>query len=460
MNDANHYLLERQAVQAAGEQDGNPFFCQHLSDLNETQKVLVSEDICNEQGAVILKKGDDLTERRAQMIVKHRLIKPIEQCIALEKTYGPSQLFKYLKSFGATVPGLHQVMTTESFETALKSMCAYYGKFPLIKQNITVLATRLPNIYNNSVFTALAGLAIARQMQLPLREQQTVFMAALLHDCGFLYIPHHLATKTQDFTAQEWHSLLAHPIIAKRFIDSVPDLPKEVGTTVLDHHERTDGTGFPQQKFGDELSRASQIIGIADDIVTAYHAYKKYGEHTHNMILSALKLNDNLHFEQVFKATAILFQKSQKPSSPPPQHASATQLLARHQHMEPHFEMMRTLSRQLIAKTKHPLNRSIAAMLGRLAISIVRSGLMQEEHETWLAEIIQRETDEDIQQLLETSVMYDQVDAQLAHLKNLLSRVIDDMPPEQAELKAQVQRTFTAIEQASFKPSAEALDAS
>ncbi len=448
MIDATHPLLTRNTDKAASEEDGNPIFCQHLSDLNETQNVVLSEDIRDEDGTVLLKKGENLTERRAQMIVKHRLVKPIEQCIQLEKTYGPNQLFKFMKRMRASVPTLHKALNNEMFDAALKSMCSYYNKFPLLKQNITVLAIRLPAIYNNSVFTALAALAIARQMKLDQQEQRVVFMAALLHDCGFLYLPPHLANKTHNFSAEEWHCLMAHPIVAKRFLDSVPDLPKEVGNVVLDHHERTDGTGYPSQKFGDSLSRASQIIAIADDMVTAFHAYKQYGDYTHRMILSALKLNDKLHFEQVYKATATLFRNNKandKPNCSAPEQASAPLLLERHKAMQPKFETMRTLARQLIAQTKHPLNRSIASMLGRLAMSIVRAGIMQEEHETWLTGVVESTSPEDLDQLLETSVMYDQVDAQLKHLNNLLSRVLDDMPADLQALRESSLNTLQSL---------------
>ncbi|AFU97403.1 HD-GYP domain-containing protein [Simiduia agarivorans] len=438
-----HYLLERKAVQAASEQDGNPFFCQHLSTLNKTQKVVASEDICNRQGAVVLKKGEDFTERRAQIIVQHKLIKPIEQCIQLSETFDAAQLHQHLKKFARTVPGLQSVAGAEPFDQNLRKMCKYYGQFPLIKQNLTVLANRLPDIYRNALFTAIAGLAIALQMQRSEREQQIIFMAALTHDCGFLYIPHELATQKTDFSADQWHSLLAHPIIAKRFLDSVPHLPKEVGQAVLDHHERTDGTGYPHQRFGDELTIASQIIGITDDIVDGFRQYAAFGEHTHRMILVALKLNDHLHFEQVFKATAVLFGRTPKPTTPVPALNSARQLLDRHQSLVSYFESIRTLARKLIAQTKHPLNRSIASMLGRLAISIVRAGIMQDEHVDWLTELAGKNTHEETEQLTETAVMYDQVDVQLNHLKNLLHRVIEDIPEEQQTIKEDAQATFS-----------------
>lgn len=438
-----HYLLQRKAVQAAGEQDGNPFFCQHLATLNNTQTVVASEDICNRQGAVVLKKGEDITEQRAQIIIQHKLIKPIEQCIRLTETFDANQLHQHLKKFARTVAGLQSVAGADAFDLNLKKMCKYYSQFPLVKQNLTVLAHRLPDIYRNALFTTIASLAIAMQMQRSERDQQIIFMAALTHDCGFLYIPHSLSTQKSDFSAQQWHSLLAHPIIAKRFLDSVPNLPKDVGNTVLDHHERTDGTGYPNQRFGDELTIASQIIGIADDIVEAYRQYEAFGEHTHRMILVALQLNDHLHFENVYKATAVLFGKTAKPSSAIPALNNAAQLLERHQLLVNYFESIRTLSRKLIAQTKHPLNRSIASMLGRLAISIVRAGIMQEEHVDWLQEQARKSGDEEAEQLTETAVMYDQVDAQLNHLRNLLHRVIEDIPEPQQSIKDDALHTFS-----------------
>jgi HD-GYP domain-containing protein (c-di-GMP phosphodiesterase class II) len=218
-------------------------YCRNLVEVNKKQRVVTTQPIYNQQGVLLLAKGHDLDEQRSQVLLHHKLMKPLEECVGIASSLSARQLFEFMNKFAANVPGLHVVTANEEYQKLLRQMCIFYERHALLQQNLTVLALRARTIYYHGIFSALAGLAIAQKLGLTMKEFQTVFIGGLFHDVGFLYLSSELIDKTQGFSADEWKALQAHPLIAQRFLNMVPQLPQEVGMAIADHHERIDGTG-------------------------------------------------------------------------------------------------------------------------------------------------------------------------------------------------------------------------
>ncbi|RYD62252.1 MAG: GNAT family N-acetyltransferase, partial [Verrucomicrobiaceae bacterium] len=185
--------------------------------------------------------------------------------------------------------------------------------------------------------------------------------------------------------ADEWKALQAHPIIAQRFLGLVPDLPKEIGSAIGNHHERIDGTGYPYHIFGDKLPMVSQIIAATDNIIFNHSRYQDYGVHAHTMLLTALKLSDNIYFESVYDAAMVLFKHAPSPSTNLVEAPSVDELIVRQKMLQRQFNNAKFLSQKLMAFPNGPMIRSVSAVMGRLAISVVRSGILQPEQEEWLS---------------------------------------------------------------------------
>jgi hypothetical protein len=410
-------------------------YCKNLIEVNKTNSVITNQAIYNDQGILLLAAGSDLNEKRAEILLQHKLMKPLEQCVGIASSLDAKKLYDFLNKFAGNIPGLKAVTNRDEYQHCLKQMCLFYEKYPLLQQNLTVLALRATEIYYQSIFSALAGLAIALQLKLNSRELQTVFVAGLFHDVGFLYLAPELSSKSSEFTNDEWKALQAHPLIAKRFLDMVPDLPREIGITIANHHERIDGTGYPSHAFGDKLPMTSQIIAATDNIIFNHLRYQSYGEHAHTVLLSALKLSDNIYFESVYDAAMVLFKYATSPNTKLVQVPSVTELLSRQKMLRQQFEKAKALSQKLMQLPPSPMTRSISAVMGRLAISIVRSGILQPEHEQWLTRFPQEQDMEDNFSLVEMSVMLDQIYDQLLHLKNIMERAVECLPKDDAPLK-------------------------
>ncbi|MDO8336249.1 MAG: HD domain-containing phosphohydrolase [Candidatus Saccharibacteria bacterium] len=402
-------------------------YCENLVEVNKKQDVVTNQAIYTQQGVLLLSEGSRLDEKRSRILLQHKLMKPLEQCVGIANSMDARALFDYLNKFAKNLPGLYAVTNNESYQKTLRLACLFYEKYPLLRQNLTVLALRARHIYFQGIFSALAGVAIARKLNLSLPEIQATFIAGLFHDVGFLYLEPHLLEKSHGFSADEWRALQAHPLIAQRFLGMVPGLPKEIGIVITDHHERIDGTGYPRHIFGDKISMVSQIIAATDQIIFNHSRYKDFGVHAHSLLLAALKLSDNIYFESVYNAATILFKEAPPPTETLMQLPSTELLLARQKKLRIQFETAKGLAQQLFTNSKSPIIRSVTAVMGRLAISVVRSGILQPEQEDWLINVSPNRSDSENWSLVEISVMQDQIYDQLVLLKNLMERVIESL---------------------------------
>jgi HD-GYP domain-containing protein (c-di-GMP phosphodiesterase class II) len=89
-------------------------------------------------------------------------------------------------------------------------------------------------------------------------------MGALLHDVGQVHLPRNLIRKPGLYTAQEQRLMQAHPYLGARLLSQTPRMPEEACRIVAEHHERWDGSGYPQGLHRAALSPLSQMVAIAD----------------------------------------------------------------------------------------------------------------------------------------------------------------------------------------------------
>lgn len=426
--------------------DEQNHYCKNLIEVNKKQQVVTNQPIYNEAGILLLAQGAELNEKRAEVLLQHKLMKPLEQCVGISNSLNAKALYELLNKFAANIPELNVITANDTYQKTLRLMCLFYEKYPLLQQNLTVLALRAPSLYHQGLFSAMAGLAIALDMRLNINDLQITFIAGLFHDVGFLYLTPNLREKSQGFSNEEWKALQAHPLIAQRFLGLVPALPPEIGFAIADHHERIDGTGYPRHIFGDKISIASQIIAATDHMLFNHKRYQAYGEHTHKLLFIALKLNDNIYLDTVHNSAMRLLQKTSTPQTAITPQPSTKNLLDQQKLLQEQFSKIRLLAQDLNDHSKHPLVRSINLAMGRLAVSVVRSGILQPEQEQLIAQFTPESSISDNMALMEISVMHDQISDQLVHIKNMMDRVVEGITEEFSSFKSQAEKTLSFIQ--------------
>jgi putative nucleotidyltransferase with HDIG domain len=123
--------------------------------------------------------------------------------------------------------------------------------------------------------TMTQAVAVAERLGLSDDEIAAIKLGALFHDIGTIGVPESVLRKPGSLDEREWNEVKAHATIGANLLSNVPMLER-VRPIVLSHHERYDGTGYPDGLRDDQIPLAAQIIAVADayQAMTAERPYR------------------------------------------------------------------------------------------------------------------------------------------------------------------------------------------
>jgi diguanylate cyclase (GGDEF)-like protein len=116
---------------------------------------------------------------------------------------------------------------------------------------------------------------LGKKINLPEDKLSELELLGSLHDIGKIGIPDYILMKPGKLTNEEWEIMKRHTEIGYRIAKATPEL-SHVADEILSHHERFDGTGYPQGIKGHEIPILSRIINVVDsfDVMTHKRVYK------------------------------------------------------------------------------------------------------------------------------------------------------------------------------------------
>jgi putative nucleotidyltransferase with HDIG domain len=126
-----------------------------------------------------------------------------------------------------------------------------------------VVDAKSPYTFRHSLGVTDAAVGIAERLGLHRDRIDFVRRGALLHDIGKLSISNSILDKPGKLDADEWQAMREHPVQTRRILERVSAF-QELAVVAGEHHEKLDGTGYPNGIAGKQLSLESRIIAVAD----------------------------------------------------------------------------------------------------------------------------------------------------------------------------------------------------
>jgi putative nucleotidyltransferase with HDIG domain len=155
-----------------------------------------------------------------------------------------------------------------------------------LKRLSDMLEARDPDTLGHARRVTRHAERIARSLHLSPAEVAKVRTAAALHDVGKIHTPPEILNKADRLTEQEFEVIKRHPVDGADMLSGIGD--GDVTAMVRHHHERLDGTGYPDGLAGDQIPLGARIIAVADtfDAMTSRRAY--HGACSHKRALDVL----------------------------------------------------------------------------------------------------------------------------------------------------------------------------
>ncbi len=160
---------------------------------------------------------------------------------------------------------------TEQKRVETELVTAFEGT---IKALGVVTVARDPYTASHQERVAKLAFAIAEKMALDQERIRALQYAGLVHDIGKMSVPSEILTKPSRLTDTERNLLQCHPQVAYNVLKKI-EFPWPIADIVHQHHERMDGSGYPQGLVGDEILLEARILAVAD-VVEAMASHRPY----------------------------------------------------------------------------------------------------------------------------------------------------------------------------------------
>jgi len=160
----------------------------------------------------------------------------------------------------------------------------------------TIIGINDPYTVNHQVRTSQLVVAIGRQMGLDPHIIEGAKLAAMIHDIGIVHFPSQIINKSGPLTAKEYALIKTHVLRGYEIVAKI-DFPQPVAQIMLQHHEKIDGSGYPNGLKGDGILIQSKILCVADvyESMVSDRPYRK--AHPSQVALDFLNEHKGILFE-------------------------------------------------------------------------------------------------------------------------------------------------------------------
>ncbi|MDP4180802.1 MAG: HD-GYP domain-containing protein [Bacillota bacterium] len=250
----------------------------------------LSKDVHTDRGAILMTAGTVLTDFIIDKIVINNINRvwvfgeEPQQILKINSNDSP-EVKKTKKEYIEKIENIktlfQNILTDDSVEEKAKGISSSIIKSERaigdLLRCIRSLKTLSDKTYTHSLNVASICNLIASWMKLDRKQIEEITLAGLLHDVGKLQIPPEIFNKTTELTESETIEIKRHAEYGYKILKEKTSLSDEICNGVLMHHEKEDGSGYPNGVKGKDINLFAKIISVADlySIITLDRVYKR-----------------------------------------------------------------------------------------------------------------------------------------------------------------------------------------
>jgi putative nucleotidyltransferase with HDIG domain len=153
------------------------------------------------------------------------------------------------------------------------------------------------------------AVAICRELALPAQEVEGIRLSSLIHDLGKIRTPAEILTRPGRLNVDEFNLIKRHPNDGYEILKSI-EFPWPIAQMVRQHHERQDGSGYPEGLAGGDILFGARILAVAD-VVEAMSSHRPYRPGLGVAVaLDEIRAKQGTHYDaDIVAATLALFDK-------------------------------------------------------------------------------------------------------------------------------------------------------
>lgn len=165
---------------------------------------------------------------------------------------------------------------TQESKAVVQHLVKHVSSNPSSMLWLTNLHQKHEHTAQHCLNVSILAIAFGRHLNLSDEQLNLLGLGAVLHDVGKMRIPKDILDKPGKLTDEEYARIKAHAVDGYTVLKLARNVPEEALAIVRSHHERMDGTGYPDGLQGDAIPRLARIVAIADayDMMTADYPFR------------------------------------------------------------------------------------------------------------------------------------------------------------------------------------------
>lgn len=302
--DANITLMIREA-KIAEDQLHSSHYLKTVTELGDGQKILANRDIFSSSGVKLMGAGALVNSSIYERLLNHKLRPKLDESLTADDSVNSQSIVDEAIFLLGLDPCLLRMRAAMEDDSQLSYILGKIPLNPCLVFKLTVMRSKHKELFQRSIYVSLVTIYIGIQAGLNEKQLVQLATAALLHDIGLLHVDPKILELSYQMSKEERRHLYAHPITAWMILNENPEYPNEVAEAVLQHHERLDGSGYPQALHGENIGQFGQMIAVAE--IVASH-FGKNDAHLHLMRLETiLKLNSRQYGRKLIGYLRIFY---------------------------------------------------------------------------------------------------------------------------------------------------------
>lgn len=222
----------------------------------------ITEDTVEDIQSAVLDDPSDVIKKHT---LKDEIVNARRICLSAKKQV--ESMFEEAR--------LGKTINAESLFPVVETIISSIARNPTAIISVARLKNHDNYTYMHSVAVCALMVALANQLNLDKKQTRLAGQGGLLHDLGKAFMPVEILNKPGALTDAEFDIIKAHPVLGARALEK-KNVDSEVYDVVLHHHEKMDGTGYPDGLKGSEISLFAKMAACCDiyDAVTSIRSYK------------------------------------------------------------------------------------------------------------------------------------------------------------------------------------------
>lgn len=257
----------------------NPHALAVILEASETRSIIASRDIFDISGTKLWARDQPVSRELQRKLMDRQLRHPLETCLYAENGVTSRSLVASLEALIESDTPLAALL--RPCDDQLVHSAMHIPLHPVAQLLLTAGQASRPESFDHALQAmALAGaLILARGGDT--RALRQAMLAGLIHDLGEMYIDplHGEADAHRTLDVQSYRHLVVHPHVGRLLVEQLTHYPSEVARAVGEHHERLDGSGYPNRLQGDQVSPLGRLLTASDTVLNALRGDERHLTH-------------------------------------------------------------------------------------------------------------------------------------------------------------------------------------